>query len=242
MQGGAVNRIIDVEMQEGYIFDNGNYIVETIKQNYGFAGRMFIDAIQQIGIERIKEIQQDFLIRINQRAKDLGVEKEEKQTLPMSILLTTDKIASDYIFEDKEYLDFNTCVDLLKNKGDVSENERAYEFILSEVAINMNKFKPEQHSGEYKGEIWGCIEDGYVVILSNVFSRICERGNFSSKSFLSWANRQGYLQADKGRNSKKKRLQGSLSWCVFLKIQDDSIDSEGYMKISEDIQERLPFD
>ncbi|WP_313132610.1 DUF927 domain-containing protein [Anaerocolumna sp.] len=45
MQGGAVNRIIDVEMGDGYIFENGNYIVETIKQNYGFCGTKFIDAI-----------------------------------------------------------------------------------------------------------------------------------------------------------------------------------------------------
>ena len=242
MQGGAVNRIIDVEMDEGYIFDNGNSVVETIKQNYGFAGRLFIDAIQEMGLDRIREIQQDFLDRINQRAKDLGVEKEEKQTMPMSILLTADKIATDYIFEDREYLDFNTCVNLLKNKGEVSENERAYEFIMSEVAINMNKFKPERSTGEYKGEIWGCIENGYVVMLSNVFSRMCERGNFSSKSFLNWANRQGYLQTDKGRNSKKKRLEGSLSWCVFLKIQDDSIDADGFMQVTEDMQEQLPFD
>jgi hypothetical protein len=113
---------------------------------------------------------------------------------------------------------------------------------MSEVAINMNKFKPERSTGEYKGEIWGCIENGYVVMLSNVFSRMCERGNFSSKSFLNWANRQGYLQTDKGRNSKKKRLEGSLSWCVFLKIQDDSIDADDFMQVTEDMQEQLPFD
>ena len=96
----------------------------------------------RFGIDRVREIQQGFLKRIAERAKELDVEKEEKQALPMSILLTADKIATDYIFEDDVYLDFNTCVDLLKNKGEVSENERAYEFILSEVAINMNKFKP----------------------------------------------------------------------------------------------------
>jgi len=32
-------------MGDGYIFENGNYIVETIKQNYGFCGTKFIDAI-----------------------------------------------------------------------------------------------------------------------------------------------------------------------------------------------------
>jgi hypothetical protein len=240
MQGGAVNRIIDVEMEDGYIFENGNYIVETIKQNYGFCGQRFIDVINEIGLKRIKEIQQDYLEQINVKAKELGIEKEEKQTLPMSILLTTDKIATDYIFEDGQYLDFEYCVNLLKNKGEVSENDRAYEYIMSEVAINMNKFKPDIH-GEYKGEVWGVIENGYVIILNNVFNRMCERGNFSSKSFLSWACKQGLIEGQNGKNTKPKRLDGSLSRCVYLKILDDSVDKDGFMKVPEDVQEQLPF-
>lgn len=241
MQGGAVNRIIDVEMDEGYIFPNGNEIVETVKQNYGFCGRRFIDLITEIGIERVKEIQQDLYSQIVKRADELGVEKEEKQMLPMSILLATDKLVTDYIFKDEQFLDFNHCVDLLKNKGEVSENDRAYEFIMSEVAINMNKFKPDR-SGEYKGEMWGLIENGYVVILKNAFNRICEKGNFSSKSFLSWADKQGLIETAKGRKDKQKRLDGSLSWCYFIKIMDDSVDKDGFMQIPECEQSELPFE
>lgn len=248
MQGGAVNRIIDVGMDDGYLFDNGNQVVETIKQNYGFAGRMFIDAIEQIGIERIKEIQKDFLQKINARAEELCVEKEEKQSLPMSILLTADKIATDYIFEDGIYLDFNICVDLLKNKGEVSENERAYEFILSEVAINMNKFKPDPFTGEYKGEIWGAIEGEYLIVMNNAFNKICERGNFSSKSFLAWASKQNLIDGQSGKNTKTKRINGSVSRCVFLKLPSEAKAEasqieipEEFMKIPEDMQEDLPF-
>lgn len=240
MQGGAINRIVDVEMMEGYIFENGNAVVETIKQNYGFCGRRFIDAISEIGMERIKEIQQDFLADINNSAKELGVEKEEKQSLPMSILLTADKIATDYIFEDGEYLDFNYCVDLLKNKGEVSENERAYEYILSEVAINITKFKPDDR-GEYKGDVWGSIENGYIYILSNAFNRICERGNFSNKSFLSWANKQGYIEGQSGKNTKPKRLNGSLSRCVCLRVPVENMDKDGFITLSDSEQEELPF-
>ena len=248
MQGGAVNRIIDVGMDDGYLFDNGNQVVEIIKANYGFAGRMFIDAIEQLGIDRIKEIQREFLQQINARAEKLGIEKEEKQTLPMSILLTTDKIATDYIFEDGIYLDFDTCVNLLKNKGEVSENERAYEYILSEVAINMNKFAPDM-MGEYRGEIWGVIEGGYLIIINNAFNKICERGNFSGKSFLAWANKQGLIDGQNGKNTKPKRIKGSLSRCVYLKLPSET-DSElnkqieipeEFIKVPEDMQDELPF-
>lgn len=241
MQGGAINRIIDVEMDEGYIFPNGNEIVETIKLNYGFCGPAFIDIINKIGMDEIKEIQRDFLKQIVDRAKELGVEKEEKQTLPMSILLTADKIATDYIFEDGRYINFEYCVNLLKNKGEVSENERAYEFIMSEISINIGKFKPDKF-GEYKGEAWGIIEKEYVYIQTNAFTRICERGNFSRKSFLSWADKRSLIEKDKqGKTAKLKRLNGSSSRCICLKLPADiEEDKDGFLKLN-DIQIDIPF-
>lgn len=239
MQGGAINRIIDVEMEEGYIFQNGNYVVETLKQNFGFAGREFIDVINQVGLEKIKEIQQEFLEKIIEFATNQGVEKEEKQTLPMSILLTADKLATDYMYKDGVYLDFERCVNLLKNKGEVSENSRAYEFILSEVEINVAKFKPDDR-GEYKGEVWGSFEKGYVAILNNAFNRIAERGNFSSKAFLSWAAKQGLIDSSGGKNSKPKRINGSVSRCIFLKLPE--IDEEtDFIDVSDLKNEELPF-
>lgn len=248
MQGGAVNRIIDVGMDDGYLFEDGNKVVETIKANFGFAGRMFIDAIGQLGMDRIKEIQRGFLEQIKARATELGIEKEEKQSLPMSIILTADKIATEYIFEDGIYLDLNTCVDLLKNKGEVSENDRAYEFILSEAAINMNKFKPESYTGDYKGEIWGAIEGEYLIIINNAFNKICERGNFSSKSFLAWASRHGLIDTQSGKNTKTKRIKGTVSRCVYLRLPSDEVVEnsqleipEEFMKIPDGGEDDLPF-
>lgn len=222
MQGGAINRIIEVEMDDGYIFPNGNEIVEIIKNNYGFAGEIFIETIEQLGMDRIKQIQREFLQKILDRAKEQEVEKEEKQTLPMSILLTADKIIADYIFEDGEYMDFNTCVDLLKNKGEVSENERAYDFILSDIAIHTNNFTPDMY-GVYKGEAWGVIDDGYAVIHNNIFKGMSDRGNFSGKSFLSWADKNGLLKY--GIETKVKKLAGKSSRCIFLKLDNTETDN-----------------
>ena len=242
MQGGAINRIIDVEMEEGYIFPNGNEVVETLKKNFGFCGKEFIKVIKDLGLDSIKEIQREYTRKIISAAKSIGVEKEEKQVLPMSILLTADKIATDYIFKDDEYLDFDTCVNLLKNKGEVSENTRAYDYICSEVNININKFVPDDR-GEYKSEVWGCIDGNYAVIINNVFNKMCERGNFSSRSFLSWANRQGIIQMKDGKYTKPKRIRGSLARCVFLKMQDEeeNTSDDSFAKLSKEEQERLPF-
>lgn len=236
MQGGAVNRIIDCEMEEGYIFENGNQIVETIKKNYGFCGKEFIEVLQELELEELQQIQISFLNKITQKTKEQGVEKEEKQILPMSILLTADKIATDYLFHDDVYLDFNTCVNLLKNKGEVSEHERAYEFLVSEIAINTSKFKPDTH-GEYKGEVWGCFEKEYVIILKNAFSRMCEKGNFSAKAFLSWAAKKDLIQRDnEGKNTKNKRINGTQGRCVILKLPQE--ESE-FVSISKEEAKQL---
>lgn len=241
MQGGAVNRIIDVEMEEGYIFRNGNEVVETIKQNYGFCGKKFIDIVKQLGWDSIKEIQKEFLQKIVGKAKEQGIEKEEKQSLPMSILLTADEIATKYIFQDGIYLDFDKCFSLLKNKGEVSENERAYDFILSEISINISKFKPDDR-GEYKGEVWGCIEHGYAIIINNAFNRICEKGNFSGRAFLTWAKKRGLLKNDtNGKNSKTKRINGSASRCIFLKLSREEEIEEDFVTLTNEQQEKLPF-
>lgn len=235
MRGGAINRILDFEMEDGTIFKNGNAVVETINKNYGFAGKMFINAVVEMGFDSIREIQLDFLSKINARAKEIEVEKEEKQTIPLSVMLTADKIATDCIFKDSIYLDLNQCVDFLKNKGDVSENDRAYDFILSEVSVNINKFKPDDR-GEYKGEVWGVIENGYVIILQNAFNRIAEKGNFSGKGFLNWASKKELLKTSGSRNTKTKRIGDSSPRCVWLKMQSDMEDFEEI-----DGQIELPF-
>lgn len=239
MRAGAINRILDFEMDDGSIFRNGNHVVRVLSENYGFAGRMFVDIVKNIDLSELKAIQEGFLQKINDYAKAKGVEKEEKQAIPLSVLLTADKIATDEIFQDGIYLDFERCVDALKNKGDVSENERAYEFILSEVSINSNKFVPDNF-GTYRGEVWGCVKDGYVVIISSAFDRIATQGNFSRKAFLQWASKKNLLQTNsKGEPTKTCRFSGISPRCVWLKIPEEMIGESGFTSVEN---EDLPFD
>lgn len=235
MRGGAINRILDFEMEEGSIFENGNHIVSVVSKNYGFAGEIFVRIIQNMYLEDIKQMQQDFLQKINDRAREIGQEKEEKQTIPLSVLLTADKIATDEIFEDGRYLDLNMCVDSLKGKGDVSENERAYDYIMSDVAINYNRFAPDEE-GNYKGECWGKFQDDYVIIISNAFDKIAERGNFSRKMFCQWAKKRGLLQLDaEGKSTKSCRFDFGNPRCIWLKKPDEM---DGFQPVDFD----LPFE
>lgn len=241
MRGGAINRILDFEMDDGSIFRNGNKVVSIINKNYGFAGEIFVDLIKSMDISEIRSIQEDFLQKINQRAADNGQEKEEKQAIPLSVILTADKLATENIFHDGIYLDFDRCVDQLKNKGDVSENDRAYEFILSEISINVNKFVPDDE-GNYRGEMWGCLKDGYAVIISSAFDRVCERGKFSRKGFLQWAiKRNLILTSTKGEPTKTCRIGEMSPRCIWLVLPNDLVDENGFIKVTEDMQMEIPF-
>lgn len=239
MRGGAINRILDFEMAEGSIFQSGNRVVNIITKNYGFAGKRFIDAVEEIGFEKIKQMQEEQQQRIIERAAELKQEKEEKQVIPLSVMLVADKIATDYIFKDGIYIDFEKCVDSLKNKGDVSENERAYEFILSEISININKFVPDSE-GNYRGECWGCIEDGYAIILVNAFNRMSERGGFSSKAFLNWADKNDLIIQSGNKKTKTKRFGKTVPRCVWLKMDENAVDKHGFIILDEQVE--LPFE
>lgn len=259
MRGGAINRILDFEMEEGYIFDNGNKVVSVLTKNYGFAGKEFVDFVKALGFDRIRAVQEDFLKKINEIAERKGQEKEEKQVIPLSILLTADKIATDAIFEDGIYLDIEKCVDVLKNRGEVSENERAYGFVFDEISLNINRFDT---STDNKGEIWGEIDDeeGYVYIISTVFDRICEHGNFSRKAFLIWAINKGLVkQTDTTRSTVVKKLSGVATRFVAIKLdgiskkneeslpKKEEVTGSGYrddvfLKVPQSLENTLPFE
>ena len=226
-QGGAINRILELECGER-VYQNPQLTADVLKKHYGFAGKDFVDIVKRLGPDAIREIQAD----IQEQLQD--DEKMQKQSISLSIVLTADRIVTDYLFQDGRYIPLDEAKKVLINRDELSENERAYEFILSEVEVNINKFKPDSFSGDYRGEVWGCIENGYAIILNNAFTRICEKGNFSGKSFLSWAGRNGLIVQQAGKNTKNKKFYGKAIRCVWLKMPEDDFE-----EVAED--EELPF-
>lgn len=218
LQGGAVNRVLDYEMKPGQIFESGQSVVGCIAQNYGFAGEEFVEAVEELGADKIRQMQADILADIQSRSED----KLEKQSISLSILLTADRIATDYIFKDGIYLSYEDVEQVLVDRSDMSENERCYEYILGEIAINNAKFGTNGF-GERASESWGDIEtdaegNTYAVMYVNVFNSACKRGGYSAKAFLNWAAKQGLIQCQNGRNTKLRRSGGTVARCVHLLI------------------------
>lgn len=232
-QGGAINRILEIECGER-VFDNPGSTAELMKHNYGHAGREFIEVIKELGTDKIREIQQEFS---RQLASD---EKMQKQSLSLSIVLTADKIATDYLFKDDQYISLEEAKEVLVDRNELSDNERCYQFILDKVAMNPARFDIQNENVEK----WGVIENGYAIIYTTAFTTLCKEGGFSRTSFLSWANRKELIQAESSgkKMDKIKSFKGNKVRCVFLKLNDDA-DKDGFVKVSdgENGQEELPF-
>lgn len=222
MQAGAVNRIIDVEMGDTPIFgENGSEIANILRHNYGFAGREFVATLQLIGDKAIRDIQKSYLDKLKDFAKKHEA-KEEKQLIPMSILLAADQLSEEYIFKDGIRLDFEKCFNLLKNLGEVSEHKRAYNYLMDMIASNYSLHF--EYDVERPQALWGVIEDGYAVIIGSVFNKLMKDAGFQDKAFLAWAAKQKLLKTNgDGRYKKKKRIGSSEvpPWCIFLKVESD---------------------
>ena len=214
MRGGAINRILDIEMAGGDIYENGNAIVEVIKDNYGFVGYVFVTLVQNLGIDYISKMRKDFEAKIKEEAEAQASKKEEKQVLPLSLILTADKIATDFIFKDGIYLDIPTMVRQLKDVEEVSEGKRAFEAIIDYTNMYKGKFV----DNDFAPESWGFIKDGYVNIIPSAMRKISLDQNFSVKAFCSWAKENNILKANY-KNTNVIRLQNKTQKFYTIKME-----------------------
>lgn len=245
-QGGAVNRVIDIEASGEVLFNGktGNRVCKCIEKNYGYAGREFIDLITNLGDSKLNEVYQAQYDRLKNAASEQGMEKEEKQIIPMALILTADYLTEKYLFSDGITLDVNNCVRYLRNKDEVSEHERAYEYIVATVAMNPARFDEDE---ENKIERWGFMKSDDVVAFSiKSLKRQLSEGGFQAKAFLSWCKKKGLLELDpKGNVTKNVRGKNGVFKAAVINITYDSETDEQsqngeFITIDDDL--KLPFD
>lgn len=227
-QGGAINRILEVECGEN-VYENPQETAELVKKHYGLAGKRYVEILKNIGVDELHSIQKDFQRQLYDN------EAMQKQSLSLAILLTADKIATDYLFRDRQYITLDEAKTVLINKNDLSDNERCYRYLQDKIAMNNQRFDIDT-----KVEKWGVLEQGYAVIYNQAFKELCKSGGFSDKAFLSWADRKGLIETQGGRMTKVKKIDGNPIRCIFLRL-NDNVDKDGFEPVENYEQEELPF-
>ena len=204
MQGGAVNRVIDVECSNKDIFSDAHEVAEVVRHNFGHAGEVFINAIKDMDPEELQEIYKGYYEKLVAESEAAGCEKEQKQLIPMAAILTADELSEKFVFKDKIRLNIKDCLPLLKDKNDVSEGIRAYNFLIETISSNSYRFEePDDEMSEHF-ERWGkYIGSDKVAIIGRYFDRIITEANSQPKAFLSWAKSMGIVDTDYKGNGKK---------------------------------------
>lgn len=215
--GGAVNRVIEFEAADK-IYSDLVGLVAILNENYGYAGREFVEHLQKDGImESVNEVQKNYYREL------LQSDSTDKQAASASAILAADHIATELFFQDGNELTVRDMEEIMTKKDEVDVNARALEYVYEMVSRNPMHFKPDD-SGAYKAEVWGKEDDDYIYIIKTAFDQQMSLGGFNSTSFLSWAVRQGLLKSGKGRRLLNVRFGSSVLGAVCLRKNKDRLE------------------
>ena len=230
-QGGAINRILEVQCSE-HIYDDPQRTARIVKTNYGFAGKMFVDAIKAIAQEELMDIFTGFY-------KQLLEDKEsmEKQAGSMAVVLTADQIADNAIFHDGMTINIEDARKILTRRSDVSDGQRAYEFLIDKINMNPSRFDDES-----RVEQWGVIETDNddvqtVFLFPQALDGICKDGGFSRKTLESWmTNRKLIKKGADGKTAAVKKIGGRPKRVITITMTALGADDDGFLS-AEDLPE-----
>lgn len=220
---GAVNRVIDLEVPIGQkVILDGQGTANTVKMNYGHAGRIFLE---KADFEKAKQLYEMYFETLN------NSETTEKQSMAAAMILAADGLVSEMFFDEKP-LEISQMQQFLKSKASVSVGERGYQYICEWVAMNIRNFVSNTDTTENPAKIYG-LKDGtdWIYINQSIFRQAVEEGGYNDRALLSYLKSKGLIQT-RGRNmTKGKRIAGILTECILLKLPDVGLDSENEVEM-----------
>lgn len=221
-QGGAINRIIEVDVTGIRLFEDPSETADLIRDNYGFAGKIFVEAVKEMTVSEIRSMHERYINELKTE------DTMQKQVLSMAAILVADEIAEKAVFGDGRNLSAKDVSKYLTKRSQVEEGARCYEYLLSILE------EKGQHFDLQFGNIdqWGTItyEDGveWVNFYVNAFNDRVNEAGFSRKAFTSWAMRNGILRANnKDAYQIHRRRGGEDKNIKFISFR--SVDLDEYL-------------
>lgn len=228
--GGAINRVIEIECSNRKIISNPLELIPRMKENYGLAGALFVDWIQQKQ-ENLHEVI-DLRLSYMKKFRDFS-DVTDKQAMAASLILTADELTERLFIQDGVRLTIDDLKPFLITKADVDLNQRCYGFLCDFVVANYAKFNPAGNDN-YQGEIYGDARDDYVYIIKSKFDQVLTDNGYNPRAFLSWAAKKDLIKRDGRHNTVKHPICSyGNPRCVALYRADD----DGFIEVDDD----LPF-
>ena len=197
--GGTKNRVIEVNADDGVVSCGGE-TVAIISENYGYAGRTFIDYAKTQNLRtRYRELYSTVS----------GV--TDKQALAATMVLLGDALARECLFPSESPLAWEDISEYFYNSEDVSTAERAREYILGWIAQNRGKFDDNSY-----GECWGVMEGRSIYVIDHIlWDALNEKGFSFDAVKRDWA-RDGFLMQYRNKYKARKGINGERPYCIEL--------------------------
>lgn len=202
--GGVKNRVIEIQCSTPLISD-GNKTASLVRENYGYAGKHFIDIIKQ---QDLRETYRSLQKQVMEASKTT-----EKQAMAMALILLADGLTSTLMFRDNP-INADDVAQYLISSSTVDTSERSHEFIINHIAQNASRF-----SQDAIGEEWGRINDFDVLINKNILQRELKAAGFEFDAIKSkWAEKGYLIQNSTGRYVHQTKAHNIKANYVKLKL------------------------
>ena len=209
---GAINRVIEIECSPDFkIIEDGHAMASTLKENYGFAGREFVEMLYtDNNVEVARELYKEFLKSFSES------NTTDKQAMAAAVIIVADALATEWIFKDDQALTATELSEFLQTKSSVSVGERGYRYMCDWVTQNANKLKANIE----QGDVYGVVEDGRAYIIYSVFRKAADEGGFSSAALLSFLRSKGLIRTKPSSKgfAVGKRILGIPTECISMKV------------------------
>lgn len=242
-RGGSKNRVIEIEVEEK-LLEDGNYTVSLLTENYGHAGKVLVEYLQNT---EHRKLQEEYKRYFDVMCK---LDTTEKQAMSMACMLVADRILTEVIFTEETALTIKNVQRYLRSAKEVDIAERSYQMVLNWIAKNPVRFQnPNESDALNKGEVWGKIDADedhpekppVAVINKDVLCDFLEKSGFDYAAVSKkWAAKERIIRNSQGKYIHNTKVYGIKANYIKLNMEPDA-DEDGFVSIDEE-QEKLPFD
>ncbi|WP_250277229.1 DUF927 domain-containing protein [[Clostridium] colinum] len=229
--GGVKNRVIEIEVDK-QIIEDGNLTANIVKDNYGFAGKKFIEYIQTLNIEDLKNEYRNIFKDILEK-----VDTTEKQAMSMALIILGDKLACECIFKDEQPLKLNDVRKYLTSNKSVDIGRRSYDFVLNWIAENQVRFTPEDNNGA----LWGKIEKDFVMVNKKVLEENLLKNNYDYTAVTKAWDKYGLVEKNsQGKFVHQRKVFDIKASYIKILLKENEIEDIAQVEIVNE-DDKLPF-
>lgn len=232
--GGSKNRVIEIAI-DGPLVDDGHYVSSVVQENYGFAGRKFVEYLQEADREQLTERYRTLFERL------CRLDTTDKQAMAMSCILFADELAVRLFWPSEEPLQIDQVKQYLQSAMDVDVAGRAYQAVMNWAAKNPLRFEdPKGENTQNKGECWGKIDGNVLVVNRDVLVEyLCREGFDYTAVTKKWNERKQLVRNSQGKFVHQTKVFGIKASYLKIVLPPDDEDSD-FLEV-DFTQETLPF-